>query len=90
MTDTQTDTDPDTTPHIDALVDLCHGLPYQQAHAMRSSLTAVRDAMRAAAPHGDPSFYEDIARKARLDIMRTLATATLDMHIALVAAEGKP
>jgi len=90
MTDTQTDTHLNTTPHIDALIDLCHGLPYQQAQAMRPSLIAVRNAMHAAAPHGDPSFYEDIARKARLDIMRTLATATLDMHIALVAAEGKP
>jgi len=83
MTDTQTEPDTNITPHIDALLDLCNGLPCPQSYIVRSCLSKVRDRLHETAPHSDPEFYENAAETARLDIMRTLATATLDMHVAL-------
>ena len=89
MTDTQTEPDTNITPHIDALLDLCNGLPCPQSYIVRSCLSKVRDRLHETAPHSDPEFYENAAEKARLDIATALCKVVLAMQNALIEQDGQ-
>lgn len=86
MTETDTDT---LTPQLDALIDMCALLPREYSYSVGMCLKDVRHALQQTAPHGDPSFYEDVARKVRVQVLHAVMKGVLEMQTALITQEGQ-